>query len=154
MDYEHLQQQFLPHPSNLLMLLHEIQKANPQHYISREDMRWTARYLNITLGTVYGVVHYYSMFSDVPRGRHVIRICQSPVCRMLGTGTVAASLEAVLGAPVGALTDDGYFSVETTECLGHCERAPVMLIDEVVHGPLTHAKINAVIDALRPLPRE
>ena len=154
MDYEHLEDKFSAHPSNLIMILHEIQKTRPRHYISREDMRWAARYLNLSLGTVYGVVHYYSLFSDVPRGRHVIRVCQSPVCRMMGTGTVAADLEAVLGAPVGTVTADSDFSVEPTECLGHCERAPVMMIDEVVHGPLTHAKINAVIAALRPAPRK
>lgn len=154
MDHEHLKEKFSAHPSNLIMILHEIQKAHLQHYISREDMRWAARYLNLPLSTVYGVVHYYSMFSDVPRGRHIIRICRSPVCRMMGTGTVAASLEAVLGAPVDAVTADGHFSIEPTECLGHCERAPVMMIDEVVHGPLTHTKINAVIAALQPPPRK
>ena len=136
------------------MILHAIQKARPQHYISREDMRWVSRYLKISLSTVYGVVHYYSMFSELPRGRHIIRVCQSPVCRMMGTGAVAASLEDVLGAPVGAVTADGNFSVEPTECLGHCERAPVMMIDEAVHGPLTHAKIKAIIGALRPPPRK
>ena len=154
MDREHLKKEFSAHPSNLIMMLHAIQRANPQHYIRREDMRWAARYLNISLSTVYGAVHYYSMFSDVPRGRHIIRICRSPVCRMMGTGAVAASLEAVLGAPVGAVTADGRFSVEPTECLGHCERAPVMMIDEVVHGTLTHAKISAVVDALRSPPRK
>ena len=152
MDHEHLKDKFSTHPSNLIMMLHEMQKTHPQHYISREDMRWAARYLNMPLSTVYAVVHYYSMFSDVPRGRHIIRICRSPVCRMMGTGRVAADLEAVLGAPVGAVTADGHFSIEPTECLGHCERAPVMMIDEVVHGHLTQAKINAVIAALRPLP--
>lgn len=153
MDYEHLKQKFSAHPSNLIMMLHAIQKARPRQYISREDMRWVARYLNISLSVVYGVVHYYSMFSDVPRGRHIIRICQSPVCRMMGTGDVAASLETVLGVPVGAVTADGDFSVESTECLGHCDRAPVMMVDEAVYGPLTHAKIDTVIASLRSSPR-
>ncbi len=154
MDYERLKKQYPAHPSNLIMVLHAIQKARPQHYISREDMRWVARHLNISLSAVYGVVHYYSMFSDVPRGRHVIRICRSPVCRMMGTGDVAESLETVLGVPAGAVTADGYFSVEPTECLGHCDRAPVMMVDEAVYGALTHEKINAVIAALRPATRK
>lgn len=154
MDREHLIRKYPAHPGNLIMILHEIQNARPQHFISREDMRWVARYLNLTLSAVYGVVHYYSMFSDLPRGRHVIRICQSPVCRMMGTGSVAAILEDLLDVPVGTVTADGRFSFETVECLGHCDRAPVMMVDETVHGALTHAKINAVIAALRPSPRK
>ncbi len=154
MDHEHLKKRYPAHPSNLIMILHAIQDARPQHYISREDMRWVARYLNISLGAVYGVVRYYSMFSDVPRGRHIIRICQSPVCRMMGTGDVAEGLETMLGAAVGAVTADGQFSVEPTECLGHCDRAPVMMVDETVYGPLTHAKISAVITSLRPSSRK
>ncbi len=154
MDRDSLKKKYPAHPSSLIMILHAIQKACPQHYIRQDDMRWVARYLNISLSTVYAVVRYYSMFSDVPRGRHIIRICQSPVCRMMGTEAVAASLETVLGAPMGAVTADGHFSVEPAECLGHCDRAPVMMVDEAVHGSLTPAKISAVVDALRPLPRK
>ncbi len=154
MDREHLKAKYAAHPSNLIMILHAIQDARPKHYISRDDMRWVARYLNISLSAVYGVVHYYSMFSDVPRGRHIIRICQSPVCRMMGTGDVALNLETTLGVPVGAVTADGHFAVELTECLGHCDRAPVMMVDETVYGPLTRSKINAVIATLRPAPRK
>jgi NADH:ubiquinone oxidoreductase subunit E len=154
MDREHLISKYPAHPGNLIMILHAIQNDRPQHFISRADMRSVARYLNITLSAVYGVVHYYSMFSDVPRGRHVIRICQSPVCRMMGTAAVAARLEDLLGVPAGAVTADGRFSFETVECLGHCDRAPAMMLDEAVHGELTPAKLKAVIAALRRSPGE
>ncbi len=154
MDREHLREKYRPHPSNLIMILHEIQNSSRRHYIRREDMRWVARYLNVPLSAVYGMVHYYSMFSDLPRGRHIIRICRSPVCRMMGTGSVAASLETLLGVPIGAVTADGCCFVEQAECLGHCDQAPVMMVDETVYGALTHAKINAVIATLRSSPRK
>jgi len=145
---DRLKQKYAPHQSNLLGVLHEIQNHSPRNFISSENMAWVANYLGITLASVYGVVKYYSMFSTSPRGRHIIRICKSPVCRMLANGNVAYSLSIVLKVATGEVTPDGLFSVEHAECLGHCDQAPAMMIDEKVYGPLTHKKITRIITSI------
>ena len=136
---------------NLLLILTEIQENDPEHYIRNEDMVWVARYLNTTLGAVYGVVKYYSMFSTRPRGRYVVRVCRSPICTMLAdkSKTVFDDLAILLGVSEGQVTPDGLFSIERVECLGQCEKAPAMMVNEEVYGNLDHEKLVKILDALR-----
>ena len=136
---------------NLLLILTEIQERCPEHYIREEDMIWVAEYLNTTLSSVYGVVKYYSMFSTQPRGRYVTRICKSPVCSMMveETETLFESLESILGITEGEVTGDGQFSIERVECLGQCEKAPAMMINEEVYGHLDQEKLEKIFRLLR-----
>lgn len=136
---------------NLLLILTDIQENNPEHYIRDEDMAWVAEYLNTTLGAVYGVVKYYTMLSTRPRGRYVTRVCRSPVCNMMAdrTKTIFEELETLLGISEGQVTQDGMFSIEKVECLGQCEKAPAMMINEEVYGNLDHEKLVKIIDALK-----
>lgn len=136
---------------NLLLILTEIQEKSPEHYLREEDMVWLAEYLNTTLSSVYGVVHYYSMFSSRPRGRYVTRVCRSPVCTMMEdkAKTLFEGLETLLGIEEGQVTPDGLFSIERVECLGQCEKAPAMMINEEIYGHLDHEKMVRIIDGLR-----
>lgn len=152
MTRESISKKYKPEMENLILILTELQERNPQHYIDPEDMRWVAAYLNTSLGAVYGVVKYYTLFSTQPRGRHVIRVCRSPVCDMLDGRRVQESLEALLGIGQGEVTPDGLFSWEAVECLGHCDQAPVMMVDDTVYGGLTHGKVQAVIASLQNNP--
>jgi NADH-quinone oxidoreductase subunit E len=148
---KHITDKYSPDMENLLLILTEIQENNPQHYIRDEDMIWVAGYLNTTLSAVYGVVKYYSMFSTRPRGRYVTRVCRSPVCTMKAdkTKTVSEDLETLLNVSEGQVTPDGLFSVERVECLGQCEKAPAMMINEEVYGNLDHEKLVKIIDVLK-----
>ena len=136
---------------NLLLILIEIQEHCPEHYIREEDMIWVATYLNTTLSSVYGVVKYYSMFSTQPRGRYITRVCKSPVCSMMvdETETLFERLESLLGITEGQVTEDGQFSIERAECLGQCEKAPAMMINEDVYGHLDKEKLERIFRALR-----
>lgn len=134
---------------NLLLILTEIQENCPEHYLRDEDMIWVAGYLNTTLSSVYGVVNYYSMFSRQPRGRYVTRVCRSTVCTMMEGKTLFESLETLLGITEGQVTPDGQFSIERVECLGQCEKAPAMMINEEVYGHLDHERLVEILDALR-----
>ena len=87
---------FPPLMENVLNILHEFQNDNPRHYLSEKDMAMIARYLNVTYGSIYGIVSYYTLFSLKPRGKHVIRICRSPVCDMTGAKDILTQLRRTL----------------------------------------------------------
>jgi len=134
---------------NLLDILHDLQEADPQHYLSDEALVGVANYLELTLSEVKGTASFYSMFSFTPRGKHIIRICESPPCQLLGASTVLGKLKETLSVEVGETTRDGLFTLETTSCLGVCGVAPAMMIDEEVYGNLTPKKIETIIERIR-----
>ena len=138
-----------PAREHLLEMLHDLQDHSPQHYLSDDAMAAVASYLGLTLSDVKGSASFYSMFSFTPRGRHVIRICASPPCQLLGATTIQAKLQEKLQVGVGETTADGAFTLETTSCLGVCGVAPAMMIDTEVYGNLTPARIETILDKIR-----
>jgi NADH:ubiquinone oxidoreductase subunit E len=133
----------------LLAILHELQRANPQNYLTGEDLRLVADYLSLPLSAVHDAVTFYSMFSLVPRGRHIIRVCNSPPCHLAGSWSLISALKEELGVDVGGTTPDGLFTLELTSCLGVCGVAPAMMIDDEVYGNLTPEKLREVLVSFR-----
>ncbi|MFZ7125469.1 MAG: NAD(P)H-dependent oxidoreductase subunit E [Desulfobacterales bacterium] len=139
-------EKYPPRMENLLLILHDLQNRTPRRYLSEQDLALVAGYLNTTIASIHGVAGYYSLFSLEPRGRHLIRVCRSPVCHMSGEAGVLSMLMEILGIDAGETTSDRLFTLETAECLGHCDRAPAMMIDETVYGELTPVKIEAILE--------
>lgn len=96
-----------------------------------------------------GVASFYSLIYRKPVGRHVILICDSVVCWILGQERLMAHLEQRLGIGPGQTTEDGLFTLLPTACLGACDRGPAMLIDEELFLDLTAAKIDEVLERYR-----
>ncbi|KUK14144.1 MAG: NADH-quinone oxidoreductase subunit [bacterium] len=140
---------FEPRRENLLDILHAIQEASPTNSLSKEDIEAVAKYVGITPAEVYGTATFYTMFSVKPRGKHIIRVCTSTACHLLGGETVLEALKRELGVDVGDTTKDGLFTLEISSCLGICGVAPAMMIDEVAYGNLTADKIKEIIDQYR-----
>lgn len=134
---------------NVLLILHHLQNCNPRNYLSEEDLEWIADYLNITRGMIYGIASYYTMFSLKPRGRHIIRVCNSPVCHMFGELSLMDELTRNLKIAPGETTKDGLFTLEHTECIGCCDQAPAMMIDQEVFGHLTGPKVCSILAHVR-----
>ncbi len=130
---------------NLLLILHDFQNNNPRNYLSEKDLGMIAKYLNTPYSSIYGVASYYTMFSLKPRGKQIIRICQSPVCHMAGLSDIISDLQNILKINIGETTPDGLFTLETTECLGQCDKAPVMAVNEAFHGGLNTKNIEAIL---------
>jgi NADH-quinone oxidoreductase E subunit len=149
MDRTEILERFEPGQENLLMILHDLQGNNPGQYISSDDIRAVADYLNIPVSSVYGVITYYSMFSLRPRGKYIIRVCSSIVCEMTGSESLIELLGRALGISVGSTTGDGLFTLETSECLGRCDEAPGMIVNDVFYGNLTDERINEILNSLR-----
>jgi len=134
---------------NLLAILHDIQDASPEHYLSDDDLRAAADYLKMPCSFVHGVATFYTMYSLKPRGRNLIRVCQSPPCHLLGSSTISRELIRLLGIGFGETTTDKLFTLEMTSCLGVCGVAPAMMVNDRVYGNLTRERIAEVIDDLR-----
>ena len=135
---------FEPRKENILLILHALQDDNAQYHLSANDMREVAKYLKVSRGEVFGIATYYSMFSVTPRGRHIVRVCDSPICHMEGSNEVLEYLRAAIGVGIGETTADGRFTVERTECLGRCGTAPAILIDEDTYTGVTEAKLRSI----------
>ncbi len=114
-------------------------------YISEAAMLDLAQTCGVSVGEVYGVATFYSFLSTKPLGRHVIRICKSVPCFLQNGETVAAAIEKELGIGSGETTSDGRFTFELTNCIGACDQAPAMLVDDVVYGDLTPLKIKEIL---------
>lgn len=136
-------------PDVLLALLHELQRANPQNCLTPEDLALAADHLGLPLAAVRDAATFYTMFSLRPRGRHIIRVCDSPNCHLAGAWSVVAELARELAIEVGQTTADGRFTLELTSCLGVCGVAPVMMVDDEVVGNLTPEKVREVVRRLK-----
>ena len=145
MDYSTILHKYAPLRENLLMILHDVQKSEPRNYVSPAAVEAVAAYLNTTLAAVYGVVGYYSMLSGEPRGRHIIRVCHSPVCRMNGSFDLLEELQRQLGITLGETTNDGEFTLETSECLGNCHHAPSLMINEVLYSSVSRKLLKDIL---------
>jgi len=145
MNKKDILQQYPPLMENVLLILHDIQNNNPRHYLSEKDLTIIANYLNVTDSSIYGVASYYTLFSLKPRGKNIIRVCNSPVCDMAGSNDIKKELCKILKVDIGETTADELFTLETTECLGQCDTAPVMSVNEDLYGNLTAEKISPII---------
>lgn len=130
---------------DLLELLREAQ--NRSGYLSEKTIVKIAKSLDIPISDVYGVATFYSFLSTRPQGRNVIRVCKSLPCFLKNSQTIIKSVEEELGIKPGETTPDGKFSFQLTNCIGACDKAPAMLINNDVHVDLTPGKISRILKA-------
>jgi len=130
-------------PGSLIPVLEEAQMV--LEYIPMAIQKRIAAGLNIPLAQVYGVVTFYSFFTMTPRGKHTVRVCLGTACYVRGGKTIAEGLEKEFGIKEGETTADRMFTYESVRCLGACGLAPVIVVDENVHGKQKPAKLKEVI---------
>lgn len=132
-------------PDQLLGVLRDLQKTKSRNYLCIEDLEAVADAMNLQESHVYSVATFYSLLSTEPRGRHVVMMCRDVPCHVCGAFDVREALETMLQINVGETTDDGIFTLEYTSCLGHCEIAPVIQINDRVFGNLNKTKLAQII---------
>ncbi len=115
-------------------------------WVSDETLRDVANHLDLTPAEVDGVATFYSRIFRRPIGRHVIAICDSVVCWMMGYENLLQHLSGKLKIGLGETSPDGRFTLLPNACLGCCDRAPAMMIDEDLHVNLTPEKIDAILE--------
>ena len=132
---------------NLLVLLEEAQ--DKFGYLSQELMAELAEILGLSISEIYGVATFYSFLSTKPQGRNVIRVCQSMPCFLKNSQSIIESVEKEIGIKPGETTPDGKFSFELTNCIGACDEAPAMMLNNDVHVNLTPRKISQILKAYK-----
>ena len=103
--------------------------------------------LNKPYSEVAGVVSFYSFFSTVPRGEHVIRVCLGTACYVRGGKQVLEAIKGKLGIDVGQTTEDRLFTLEVARCFGACGLAPTLAVDDTVYKRVRPARVGEILDA-------
>jgi NADH-quinone oxidoreductase subunit E len=120
-----------------------------QGFITGSAMRYVAGLLDITPADVEDVVSYYTMFYTKPVGTYVINVCRTLSCALNGAERVTEALSAKLGIAPGQTDASGTFTLQEVECLGACDRAPVIMVNDAWHECLTPSAVPALVDDLR-----
>jgi NADH-quinone oxidoreductase subunit E len=128
---------------NLLVALKQAQSQSG--YMTAECLKELAESLGVPVSDVYGVASFYSFLATRPRGRNVIRICRSLPCYIKNCQIIIDTVAKEIGIKPGQTTPDGRFSFELTNCIGLCDRAPAMLINNDAHVDLTPKKIPRIL---------
>jgi NADH-quinone oxidoreductase subunit E len=133
-------------PGATMVVLNEVQSQIG--FISLPMQTYIARSLGVPVSAVHGVVSFYSFFTTAPRGRHTIKFCLGTACYVGGTPQLIEKAKQVLGIEPGQTTKDGNITLEICRCVGACSQAPVVVIDEELHG---RARPNKFPQLVRPL---
>jgi NADH:ubiquinone oxidoreductase subunit E len=115
-------------------------------YLPEDVLKRVALKMGKSYSEVAGVVGFYSFFSTVPRGKHLVRVCLGTACYVRGGKLVLEALKDELGVEVGGTTPDGRFSLEVARCFGACGLAPTIMIDEDVHQRVKPLKLRAILE--------
>ncbi len=114
-------------------------------YLPESALKRISLGLNKSYSEVAGVVGFYSFFSTVPRGKHMIRVCLGTACYVRGGKQVLDALKQKLQIDVGGTTPDRMFSLEVARCFGACGLAPAIMVDNDVHQRVKPTKVQNVL---------
>jgi NADH-quinone oxidoreductase subunit E len=128
---------------NLIMILHEIQ--NHYGYVPRGVSFELSRLLNVPLARIYEVITFYNYFKLDPPGEHVVSVCMGTACYLKGGKQILDELKKVLNVEEGQTSKDGLFHLQVVRCLGCCGLAPVVMIDEDIHGNVKPDKVMEIL---------
>jgi NADH-quinone oxidoreductase subunit E len=119
-------------------------------WVPDEAVEEIALLLDMTPAEVDSVATFYSLIFRKPVGRHVILLCDSMSCWLTGSEEIKNHLMEQLGIVMGETTPDGNFTLLPSACLGLCEEAPAMMIDEKIYTRLTPAVIDGILKRYQP----
>jgi NADH-quinone oxidoreductase E subunit len=120
-----------------------------QGYISANAMRHVAEVIGCTPAEVDDVTSYYAMFYRQPVGKYVVQVCRTLSCALRGAEQVTEEIGEALGIQVGQTDATGTFTLVEVECLGACDRAPVVMVNDGWHECLSPADARRLLDDVR-----
>jgi NADH-quinone oxidoreductase subunit E len=120
-----------------------------QGYLTRNAMRHVAGAIGCTPAEVEDVVSFYTMFYTRPVGRHVLQVCRTLSCALMGAERVTEELSEALGIRPGETDAAGEFTLLEVECLGACDRAPVVGVNDHWHECQRPEAVKDLVDGLR-----
>ncbi|MBQ9624574.1 MAG: NAD(P)H-dependent oxidoreductase subunit E [Clostridia bacterium] len=123
-------------PDQLMSIMMEIQ-AHCKNGVPREAAAIISSVTGIPEAKLYGYLSFYTVFSTEERGKYLVRMCKSAPCHIRGAKEVASAIGEYLGVSFGETTKDGLFSLELCGCIGLCDTAPAIMINDKVYTSLT-----------------
>jgi NADH-quinone oxidoreductase subunit E len=120
-----------------------------QGFITARSMRYVADLLGITAADVEDVVSYYTMFFTKPVGKFVLSVCRTLSCALNGAERVTEEIRAAAGINPGETDKTGTFTLLEVECLGACDRAPVIMINDAWQERQRPEDVKRLLDDLR-----
>src|SRR5438132_4002798 len=120
-----------------------------QGYITANAIRHVAECLGITRADVEDVVSFYTMFYTKPVGKFVLQVCRTLSCALNGAERVTEALQSTLGIKPGETDPSGTFTLKEVECLGACDRAPVIMVNDAWHECLRPEDAGRLVEDLR-----
>ncbi|MDO5567648.1 MAG: NAD(P)H-dependent oxidoreductase subunit E [Planctomycetia bacterium] len=134
-------------PSRLIPILQEVQEV--YKYLSKDVISYVATSLDIPVAHVYGVATFYAHFSLTPKGKHIVRLCDGTACHVKKSHALLECVCKKLDLnEEKSTTDDLMFTLEQVSCLGACGLAPVIVIDDIVHGQATPEQVEELLDGI------
>jgi NADH-quinone oxidoreductase E subunit len=133
--------------SAVLPALYLVQQQ--QGYVTANGIRHVAELLGITRADVEDVVSFYTMFYTRPVGKFVLQVCRTLSCALNGAERVTQGLMDTLNIKPGETDPTGTFTLLEVECLGACDRAPVVMVNDAWHECHRPEDAGKLIDDLR-----
>ena len=118
-------------------------------YLPEPIVDLIAERLKISINEIVGVATFYAQFHLKPRGQHIIKMCCGTACHVKGAKKVLEKISETLEVSTGMTTKDNVFTLEEVACLGACSLAPVMMVDEDIHGKLAPDTVGTVIKEIK-----
>ena len=154
---------------DVLGILEEAQRAHPQNYLPAQTYAYVAQKTGLPPSQIMSVVTFYAFFNRRPQGRHTLTVCRGTACHTRGSRQLLAAIKAYVGvhdethdeASDGSpgnddrtggasafTTPDGWLTVRTVACFGQCAQAPVVALDDAMHGHVSDFGLRALVAAL------
>lgn len=142
---------FLHYPTKQAATLPALHLVNERlGYVPVEAVVELAELLELAPAQVQDTLSFYGFFKqDKPQGKYRVMVCRSVVCAACGGEAILEHLCAKLGIQPGETTADGRVTVDFAECLGVCDAAPVILVNDTLHGSMTNEKIDELLDEMK-----
>ncbi|MGI6741765.1 MAG: NAD(P)H-dependent oxidoreductase subunit E [Brevefilum sp.] len=131
----------------IMVVLNEVQEK--VGFISPSIQSYIAQKMGEPVSRIHGVVSFYSFFTTTPRGKHTIKFCVGTACYVGGITQIIDKAKQILGIEPGETTEDGLITLELCRCVGACSQAPVVLIDDNVHGRVQPNRFPRLIQEIQ-----
>lgn len=118
-------------------------------YLPPNLQLYIARKLDIPAAKISGVVSFYSYFTEQKTGKHVVSVCMGTACYVKGAVKILQKVLKELDVEKNEITEDGLFSVKDVRCVGACSLAPIITVDDKVHGNVTEDKVADILNSYR-----
>ena len=130
-----------------MVILNQVQEKIG--YISPPVQAYIAQKLGVPISKVHGVVSFYSFFTTTPRGKHTIKFCLGTACYVGGIEQIIEKAKQLLNIEPGNTTPDGMITLEVCRCVGACSQAPVVVVDDNIHGRMQPNKFPKLIQEIQ-----